>query len=206
MTGNLEPLQILAMVAENYRMADLLNLDSLPIKRESAPKIRVSAVSQHGSAWSYQDNVALWKAYEDWEAEPQLEEIVQWKRNPHLIDRSFPYYAFKKHFAKRRTLISVKKHFFKLKQSQFGKTPSANNMKITIPKRVWEQSMELQEDSDDSEESDEERAFLKISSNALHRRKKQCLGTEKSCSKEVEFRNIVDMARQAAHYVTESQK
>lgn len=204
MTQNLESLQILAMVAEEYRLADLLNLDSLPIKSGSAPKTRVSAVSQHGSAWSYQDNAVLWKAYEDWEAEPQLEEIIQWKRNPHLIDRSFPYYAFKKHFTKRRTLISVKKHFFKLKQSQFGKNQSANTMKITIPKRVWQKSMEQEfQDSDDSEESGEERTFLKISSNALHRRKKQCFDTEKSCSKEVEFRNIVDMARQAANYVTD---
>ncbi len=169
-----DPLCILAAVAEECRLAEMLKASLTRSKPPQPPacKRKISALSEHGSAWTYQDNSLLWQAYECWKNDDQHPEIQNWKKSK-LPDRSFPYYAFKKHFSDRRTLVGVRKHFFKLKQKNCENSTrnsaqkrqlQTNSTKISIPKTVWKREIfsEDQGNDDDDEkfEEDEEDTIL----------------------------------------------
>jgi hypothetical protein len=135
-SSNLSSLEILAAVATQCVQEEKLLTKPKPI----------DVTSEHGSAWTYNDNIVLWQAYEKWEQQPRDPEIAQWKQQPRLPDYSFPYYVHQRHFASRRTLVGVRKHFFKLKQCNFGKVyrehmaRERQRITIAIPKTVFEGS------------------------------------------------------------------
>ena len=190
---------ILALVAEEFRIAEVLQEEAK--KTEILhKKRRTSALSRHGSAWTYQDNQLLLRAYERWQNADQDEEIQKWKQDASLTDRSFPYYVFQKYFSSSRTLVGVRKHFFKLKQRH---VTNESTMKITIPKNIWMQIDAEEEQEKEAEKQEdnrldkEERTFLKISTNSGKRRREMSLTGERKHSKEIEFRKIVENAQNA---------
>lgn len=205
----LSALSILAEVAEEFRIAEKFN-DAQAMPEKKISKRRVSALSQHGSAWTYNDNMVLWNAYERWQNGNDDKDIQEWKQNTSLKDRSFPHYVFQKHFSKSRTLVGVRKHFFKLKQRRSGAVSDRKDVKpltITISKNIWMNAQDLKDndesendarnDGDDSSEQEEqnnkeETVFLKISNNSVKRRREMRLpGSIKNHSREIEFRQII---------------
>lgn len=75
--------------------------------------------SEQGHAWTYRDNELLLSAYKTW-LDRSSQEIIEWKQNTALPDRSFINFVFQKYFSTKRTLVGVRKHFFKLKQIHYG--------------------------------------------------------------------------------------
>lgn len=154
-------LQILVQVALEFGRAERLALtqtrfcapqrDASPPPRQqrTSSTAKFVRLSEHGNAWSFRDNVMLWRAYEAWQRNGI--EIQEWRTaRANVAECSFPFYAHEKFFASRRTLVGVRKHFFKLKRRKFGQvlreqqtaSMSAVSGKhsgatISIPKSVW---------------------------------------------------------------------
>jgi hypothetical protein len=201
---NPSALDILAAVAVQCAYEENL---LVPLVRKK-PAMMVTPMSEHGNAWTFNDNLLLWTAYERWEQQQPCDaEIAQWKKRPNLVDYSFPYYVHQKHFAARRTLVGVRKHFFKLKLLNFGKVFHEHKAKeeqratISIPKHVFR---EVQGDNDgggscqSSSDGNDEDLFSRISQRAAQRRKRKFIdsqsGTGKTSS-EVQYLEIVKRAR-----------
>lgn len=91
---------------------------------------------EHGNAWTYSENAKLWRAYEEWER--NIDQVKEWKEQQR-DDNSFANYAHQKYFFAERTLVSVRKHFFKLKRQNFSldssavATTTATTEKTTAP-------------------------------------------------------------------------
>jgi hypothetical protein len=156
-------LQILVQVALEFGRAERLAFplreaqfcapqrDASPLPRQQRPLSTAKFVrlSEHGNAWSFRDNVVLWRAYEAWQRNGS--EIQEWRTaRANVAECSFPFYAHEKFFATRRTLVGVRKHFFKLKRRKFGQvlreqqtasmsaaSGKHSGVTISIPKSVW---------------------------------------------------------------------